>query len=134
MMPLRPRLRLALPIVLLCAAAGCMGTPARMPDIGSQACHAGFTSAIADMLVGRGERPDVARRAADRAVDSIVEADLGPRGFEVSTNYPADYDMIVTLDKSQCVLTLFGYNKGGMSVTGDIPLESRPFSGCLCTP
>jgi hypothetical protein len=132
-MSLRPCLRLALPIVLLCGATGCMGTPARMPDIASQACRAGFSDAIAAMLVEHDERPDVARRAADRAVESIIDADLGPRGFEVSTNYPADYDMIVTLDKSRCVLTLFGLNKGGMSISGTVPIESKPFSGCLCT-
>jgi hypothetical protein len=121
-------------ILALAGTSGCLGTAARMPTLAEPACRGSFSRAIASILVGQGEPPALASRLGDSTVQSLIDADLGPRPFEVSTNYPADYDFLVTTEKSQCVLNLIGRTRNNVSVSGTIAIASQPFSGCVCTP
>ena len=105
-----------------------------MPDLRAPACQNSFAGALSSILLEESEPPAVAARLGTGTVQDLLLADLGPRPFEVQTNYPADYYFIVISQNSQCVLKLFGRTRNDVKITGTLTLASRPLPGCLCPP
>ena len=125
-------MKLALSAIAVYMLAGC-ATMSRVANIEDEACRTGFTQAVSKILVSEGERRDVADNVADQTVRHVRFGNIGPRPFMASSPYGTDYFFFVDLKNAQCLLRLYGRQKGMWSYTNDLTyIATEPLAACRC--
>jgi hypothetical protein len=121
--------RKALPWIAAWLAAGCT-TVGKIDNLDDAVCRHTFTEAMSSILVSQKENPDVASRLAGRS----PPAHMGPRPFLVSSPSGADYEFFVEVTGTECVLRLYGRQKGFWTYTNNLTyIDTKPLAPCLCS-
>ena len=125
-------------LLALCAAAaafspGC-ATVGSVANIDDGACRATLSQAISTILVGEHESPATADGLAGQAVERMVLVHQGPRPFVVPSPSGTDYFFFIQLKRTNCLLRLYGRQKGFWSYTNDLTyIATQPLPGCTCS-
>ncbi|GKS56481.1 hypothetical protein YTPLAS18_00080 [Nitrospira sp.] len=120
---------------ILCAAAALVGctTMAAITNPREQPCRQNFAAALADILVAEGEETARAQQLMGKAGLLGSVFDYGPRPFSVSSQTGTDYSFFVEKKGDDCVLRLYGRQKGFTRYTNNLTyIESRNLTGCQC--
>jgi hypothetical protein len=121
---------LTLTVILM--ATGC-ASMAKVTNLSEEPCRTSFTHHLSDILTHEGEKPEAADALASKTVSTLTAYDLGPRPFAIAAPSGTDYRFFIDRKGTDCVLTLFGRQKGFISYTNNltyIATESLP--GCAC--
>ena len=63
----------------------------------------------------------------------LASGELGPRPFTLLAPSGVDYAFFVEADGKECVLRLYGRQKGFVSYTNNLTyIASRTLAGCVC--
>lgn len=113
--------------------AGC-ATVVKVTNLSEESCGASFTRQLSAILTREGERPEAAGALADRTVFTLTTYDLGPRPFIIAAPSGTDYRFFVERKGADCVLTLFGRQKGFVSYTNNLTyIATEILPDCTCT-
>ena len=114
-------------------ATGCTSV-AQVTTLSDSACHEAFVDGVASILVEQKEDPEVAGRLANDAAEGLEAGQLGPRPFVLSSSSGTDYYFFVEAKRSECVLRLYGREKGFTSYTNNLTyIATRPLAPCQCS-
>ena len=84
------------------------------------------------ILIEEGEKPDTANRLAVNTTTVLATGALGPRPFGVSSPSGADYSFFVQRKGEECLLRLYGRQKGFTRYTNNLTyIATRSLEG-LC--
>lgn len=124
---------LVLSVVACCLfAAGCASV-AQVTNISDDACRGSFQNALASILTAEGEKPEVAEKLVSHSLSILSTGTVGPRPFLVSSPSGADYELFVQRKKSECLLRLYGRQKGFVRYTNNMTyIQTRPLPACAC--
>jgi len=113
-------------------AASCTSV-ARITNLNDPACQTSLETELVAVLLGQGETPENSIALAQRTATILTVGDLGSRPFLVASSSGTDYSFFVEKKKSECILRLYGRQKGFVSYTNNLTyIDSRPLQGCSC--
>ena len=117
---------------LLGWAAGCT-TVAQVTTLDDPACKSTVRDQLNSVLIEQGEKPEIAERLAVNTTTVLATGALGPRPFGVSSSSGADYSFFVQQKGSDCLLRLYGRQKGFTRYSNNLTyIASRSLDGCQC--
>lgn len=118
--------------LVLLLSSGCT-TVAQMTTLSDETCHHKMRDQLETILSEEGEQPDVANRLAVNTTLVLAHGALGPRPFGVSSPSGVDYSFFIQRKGDQCLLRLFGRQKGFTRCTNNLTyIATRPLEGCAC--
>lgn len=118
--------------MLAMVSSGCT-TVARVSTLTETSCAKSFEAELSSVLAEEGEKPDVAGSLAHHAFLILTKVEYGPRPFVVVAPSGTDYTFFVQKKRQQCLLRLYGRQKGFVSYTNNITyIATRELSGCAC--
>jgi hypothetical protein len=107
---------------------------ARVDNLSDAACSDEFEQSLTSILSTQNEKPEVARDLAHRTYIVLTRTDRGPRPFYVSSSSGTDYTFFIDKKRGQCLLRLYGKQKGFMSYTNNLTyIATRQLSACVCS-
>jgi hypothetical protein len=113
-------------------AAGCTSV-AQVTTMDDPACRSTVRDQLNSVLIEQGEMPDIAERLAVNTATVLATGALGPRPFGVSSPSGADYSFFVQQKRSECLLRLYGRQKGFARFSNNLTyVASRSLDGCRC--
>jgi hypothetical protein len=113
-------------------AAGC-ATVAQVTTLNDPVCKGTVRDQLNSVLIEQGERSDIAERLAVNTTTVLATGALGPRPFGVSSSSGADYSFFVQQKGSECLLRLYGRQKGFTRYSNNLTyIASRSLNGCQC--
>lgn len=122
----------AVSLVIVIRVAGCASV-AKVTNLGEESCRASFTHQLSSILTHEGEKPETADALADKTVYTLSTYDLGPRSFAIAALSGTDYRFFVDRKGADCVLTLFGRQKGFFSYTNNLTyIATEMLPDCTC--
>jgi hypothetical protein len=114
------------------AIGGCASV-AKITTLSEPDCDRTFTAAVAKVLQGEGEAPEVADRLARSSTGAMQAYDLGPRPFLIESPSGVDYSFFVEKKGAACLLRLYGRQKGFVSYTNNLTyIATEPLAPCQC--
>ena len=117
----------------LAVGMGCT-TVAQVTTLDDPACKSTVRDQLNSVLLEQGEQPEVAQRLAINTTTVLATGALGPRPFGVSSPSGADYSFFVQHKRSECLLRLYGRQKGFARYSNNLTyIASRSLDGCQCT-
>ena len=85
------------------------------------------------MLSHQGEKPDVSTALASKTAATLMTYDLGPRPFVVVAPSGTDYRFFINRKGIDCVLTLYGRQKGFVSYRNNLTyIATEILPRCTC--
>lgn len=109
---------------------GC-ATVAQVTTLDNPACKSTIRDQLNSVLIEQGEKPDIAERLALNTTTVLATGALGPRPFGVSSPSGADYSFFVQRKSSECLLRLYGRQKGFTRYANNLTyIASRSLDGC----
>ena len=122
----------ALFLAIVLTTAGC-ATVAKVTNLTEESCGASFTHQLSAILTHEGETPEVADALAGKTVSTLTTYDLGPRPFAIAAPSGTDYRFFIDRKGADCVLTLFGRQKGFVSYTNNLTyIATEVLPDCTC--
>ena len=119
-------------LAVLAAVMGC-ATVAQVTTLNDPACKSMVREQLNSVLLEQGEEPDLAKRLAVNTTTVLATGALGPRPFGVSSPSGADYSFFVQHKSSECLLRLYGRQKGFARYSNNLTyIASRSLDGCQC--
>ena len=117
---------------LLGWAIGC-ATVAQVTTLDDPTCKSMVQEQLSAVLVEQGEKPEVAERLAVNTTAVLATGALGSRPFGVSSSSGADYSFFVQQKGSECLLRLYGRQKGFTRYSNNLTyIASRSLDVCRC--
>ena len=117
---------------MLAAVMGCTRV-ALVTTLNDPACKSMVRAQLNSVLLEQGEEPDIAKRLAVNTTTVLATGALGPRPFGVSSPSGADYSFFVQHKSSECLLRLYGRQKGFARYSNNLTyIASRSLDGCQC--
>jgi len=117
-----------------CALLSGCATVAQVTTLSDSACHDAFASGMTAILLEQQESPPVASQIAYGAAQSIKSGGVGPRPFLLASPSGADYSFFVESKGGECLLRLYGRQKGFTAYTNNITyIGTRPLAPCRCS-
>ena len=111
---------------------GCT-TVAQVTTLSDENCHNKIREQLNAILLDEGEKPDTANRLAVNTTTVLATGALGPRPFGVSSPSGADYSFFVQRKGEECLLRLYGRQKGFTRYTNNLTyIATRSLEGCAC--
>jgi hypothetical protein len=111
---------------------GCTNV-AQVTTLSDEACNRTVRDQIESILADEGEKADIANRLAVNTTVVLASGVLGPRPFGVSSPSGADYSFFIERKGADCLLRLFGRQKGFARYTNNLTyIATRPLEGCQC--
>ena len=111
---------------------GCTSV-AQVTTLDDPACKSMVRDQLNSVLIEQGEKPDIAERLAVNTATVLATGALGPRPFGVSSPSGADYSFFVQQKSSECLLRLYGRQKGFARYSNNLTyIASRSLGGCQC--
>jgi hypothetical protein len=122
----------ALSLAIVLTTAGC-ATVAKVTNLSEQSCRISFVRQLSAILAREGEKPEAADALAGKTVYALSTYDLGPRPFAVAAPSGTDYRFFIEHKGADCVLTLFGRQKGFVSYTNNLTyIATELLPDCTC--
>ena len=122
----------ALSLAIVLTTAGC-ATVAKVTNLSEESCRISFVRQLSAILAREGEKPETADALAGKTVYALSTYDLGPRPFTVAAPSGTDYRFFIDQKGSDCVLTLFGRQKGFVSYTNNLTyITTELLPDCAC--
>ena len=119
-------------LAVLAAVMGC-ATVAQVTTLNDPACKSMVREQLNSVLLEQGDEPDLAKRLAVNTTTVLATGELGPRPFGVSSPSGADYSFFVQHKSSECLLRLYGRQKGFARYSNNLTyIASRSLDGCQC--
>jgi hypothetical protein len=119
-------------IAMLTVGTGCTSV-AQVTTLDDPACKSTVRDQLNSVLLEQGEQPEVAQRLAINTTTVLATGALGPRPFGVSSPSGADYSFFVQHKRSECLLRLYGRQKGFARYSNNLTyIASRSLDGCQC--
>ena len=118
--------------LVVVAMPGCatMGTLTNLSD---ESCRLSFTRALSSVLSYEGEQPERSMVMASTTASTLLAYDLGPRPFVVVAPSGTDYRFFIDRKGTDCVLTLYGRQKGFVSYTNNATyIATKTLPDCTC--
>lgn len=124
----------ALVVIAALAGGGCAtSNAARLANPAAVRCRASLRDAFTLMLVGQGEKDDVAEQVAKSGADALADVDLGPHPFKLSSPSGIDYAFYFEDEGRRCLLHLVAKQGAGLQLGDTLMfLATRPLAGCSC--
>jgi len=118
--------------IMVLTMAGCT-TMAKVTNLLEESCRTSFTHRLSTMLAHQGEPSAASGALANKAVLTLTTYDLGPRPFAIAAPSGTDYRFFVDRKGTDCVLVLYGRQKGVVSYTNNLTyIATEPLPGCTC--
>ena len=112
--------------------SGCT-TVAQVTTLSDDACKQKVRDQLESTLREEGEKPDIANRLAVNTTTVLATGALGPRPFGVASPSGADYSFFVQRKGAECLLRLYGRQKGFTRYTNNLTfISARSLDGCAC--
>ncbi|WP_413936729.1 hypothetical protein [Nitrospira sp. BLG_1] len=106
---------------------------ATVTNLVDESCRATFIHRLSTMLVHQGEPSATSDALAHKTVFTLTTYDLGPRPFAIAAPSGTDYRFFVDRKGTDCVLILYGRQKGFVSYTNNLTyIATEPLPGCAC--
>lgn len=106
---------------------------AKVTNLLDESCRTSFTHRLSTILAHQGETSETSDALANKAVFTLTSYDLGPRPFAIAALSGTDYRFFVDRKGTDCVLTLYGRQKGFVSYTNNLTyIETESLPGCAC--
>jgi hypothetical protein len=122
----------ALAAVALLIVGGCT-TVAQVTSLSDRNFRHTFVDRMSSILVGEGEKQEVAEKLAESTTIVLSTGSLGPRPFVVASPSGADYGFFVEQKSSDCLLRLFSRQKGFTRYRNNLTyIATRQLDGCMC--
>jgi len=124
-------LGLVVSLAFLATCPGCTSV-AQITTLSEPRCHQSFSNALAAVLEGQGETPQVSKQLAE-STTSVLRQGLGPRPFLIASSSGVDYSFFVQRKKASCLLRLYGRQKGFVSYTNNLTyIATEQLAPCQC--
>lgn len=108
-------------------------TMTKVTNLSDEPCHASFTRQLSSILSHAGENPTAADALASKTVSTLMTYDLGPRPFTIAAPSGTDYRFFIDRKGTDCVLTLYGRQKGFVSYTNNLTyIATEILPDCTC--
>ncbi len=118
--------------VVVLLVAGCTSV-AQVTTLSDQNCHHTFVDRMGAILVGEGEKQDVAEKLAESTAAVLSSGALGPRPFAVVSPSGTDYGFFIQQKSADCLLRLYSRQKGFTRYTNNLTyIATRHLDGCQC--
>lgn len=118
--------------IIVLTLTGCT-TMAKVTNLVDESCRATFIHRLSTMLVHQGEPSATSDALAHKTVFTLTTYDLGPRPFAIAAPSGTDYRFFVDRKGTDCVLILYGRQKGFVSYTNNLTyIATEPLPGCAC--
>ena len=112
--------------------SGCTNV-AQVTTLSDEACHHTVRDQLESVLTEEGEKAEIANRLAVNTTVVLASGVLGPRPFGVSSPSGADYSFFIERKGADCLLRLYGRQKGFTRYTNNLTyIATRPLGGCQC--
>lgn len=122
----------ALFLAIVLTTAGC-ATVAKVTNLSEESCRTSFTRQLSTILTHEGEKPEAADALAGKTVSTLTTHDLGPRPFAIAAPSGTDYRFFIDRKGADCVLTLFGRQKGFVSYANNLTyIATEVLPDCTC--
>ena len=122
----------ALSLAVVLTASGC-ATVAKVTNLSEESCRTSLTLQLSAILTQEGEKPGAADALASKTVSTLATYDLGPRPFAIAAPSGTDYRFFIDRKGADCVLTLFGRQKGFVSYTNNMTyIATETLPDCTC--
>lgn len=122
----------ALSVCLLLVGIACTSV-AQITTLSEPRCRESLTGALAAVLRGQGETPQVAGELAESTAAALQSGGLGPRPFLVASFSGVDYSFFVQRKGASCLLRLYGRQKGFVSYTNNLNyIATEQLAPCQC--
>jgi hypothetical protein len=112
--------------------SGC-ATVAKVTNLSEEPCRTSFTRHLSAMLTAEGETSATSDALAHKTVSTLTTYDLGPRPFAIAAPSVTDYRFFIDRKGADCVLTLFGRQKGFASYRNNLTyIATEILPHCTC--
>lgn len=119
-------------LAIVLTTASC-ATVAQVTNLSEESCRTSFTSQLSVILTRQGEKPDAAGALATKTASTLMTYDLGPRPFAIAAPSGTDYRFFIDHKGADCVLTLYGRQKGFVSYTNNLTyIATEILPDCTC--
>ena len=119
-------------LAIVLTTAGC-ATMAKITNLSEESCRTSFTRQLSAILTAQGEKPPSSDALAHKTVSTLTHYDLGPRPFAIAAPSGTDYRFFIERKGADCVLTLFGRQKGFVSYTNNLTyIATEVLPDCTC--
>jgi hypothetical protein len=121
-------------LVIAALVGGCTtSNAARLANPAAVGCRESLRDAVTLMLVGQGEKDNVAEQVARSGADTLADVDLGPHPFKLSSPSGIDYAFYFEDEGQRCLLHLVAKQGAGLQFADTLTfLATRPLAGCRC--
>jgi hypothetical protein len=120
-------------LVNILSVSSC-ATVAKVTNLSEESCRTSFTRRLSTILTAEGEKPAASDTLAHKTAATLTTYDLGPRPFAIAAPSGTDYRFFIDRKGTDCVLILFGRQKGFVSYTNNLTyIATAPLSDCTCT-
>ena len=131
-MRIASRFRTAACLAASVASTACL-TNAFVTNLGDDSCRSTLVQAVAAILIGQHEPPDVAGQLAYDAVQRIAPNDPSQVRFAVSSPSGTDYGFVFRVKSGGCSLRLESRSRGRWTYENDLTyIATEPLTGCTC--
>ena len=118
--------------VILLATVSCTNV-AQVTTLDDPSCKSTMREQLNSVLLEEGEKSEIAERLAVNITSVLATGVLGPRPFGVSSPSGADYSFFIQHKDSECLLRLYGRQKGFTRYTNNLTyIATRSLNGCQC--
>ena len=123
----------AVTFVLSIVSTGCTSM-AQVTTMSNPACYDSFQNGIRAILVEQKEDPQVASQLADGTAKALKFGNPGPRPLQLSSSSGADYYFFVESKGGDCLLRLYGRQKGFFSYANNLTyIATQSLAPCQCS-
>jgi hypothetical protein len=106
---------------------------AKVTNLSEESCRASFTRHLSSILSHEGEKPEASEALASKTASTLMTYDLGPRPFAIAAPSGTDYRFFIDRKGINCVLTLYGRQKGFVSYTNNLTyIATELLPDCTC--
>ena len=124
---------LAAALVLGALSTGCTSV-AQVTTLSSSPCHDAMLNGLTAILIEQDEDPQLAGQLAGDATQALEAGGFGPRPFLLASPTGVDYSFFVQSKDGECLLRLYGRDKGFTSYTNNLTyIATRPLAPCRCS-
>lgn len=118
--------------IVVLAMPGC-ATMGKLTNLSDESCRVSFTRALSSVLSDEGETPDRSMAMASKTASALLTYELGPRPFVVAAPSGTDYRFFIDRKGMECVLTLYGRQRGFVSYTNNVTyIATKILPDCTC--
>lgn len=118
--------------VMVALTVGCTNV-AQVTTLDDPSCKSTVRDQLNSVLIEEGEKSEIAERLAVNTTTVLATGAVGPRPFGVSSPSGADYSFFIQRKDSDCLLRLYGRQKGFTRYTNNLTyIATRSLNGCQC--